>query len=287
MQADKPRRYVQIKVDFTSQKEAGGRLDFLQFSVSNPPVATQVLAEIAPAIVKAGDVTDFTYSILPQFNLEDLGFDTIEIETPVEVISIDQVRVSGQEVDFAVLRSDAQGFALKIPRMDPQQTNDRIEIDFVVEVFKFGTVFTGRVSDSEKPFEVRQALTPGDADPLVDSNTLSVGLVDVEKKVVNALKLASSVFTPNGDGINDKLEIEYELLNLFGAVPVALDLYDLSGRRVGAVYRGTAQSGRFALGWNGVLTSGETPAPGLYLLRLKVDSDRGQEALQRVIALVY
>jgi hypothetical protein len=197
------------------------------------------------------------------------------------------VRVSGQEVDFAVLRSDAQGFALKIPRMDPQQTNDRIEIDFVVEVFKFGTVFTGRVSDSEKPFEVRQALTPGDADPLVDSNTLSVGLVDVEKKVVNALKLASSVFTPNGDGINDKLEIEYELLNLFGAVPVALDLYDLSGRRVGAVYRGTAQSGRFALGWNGVLTSGETPAPGLYLLRLKVDSDRGQEALQRVIALVY
>jgi hypothetical protein len=114
-----------------------------------------------------------------------------------------------------------------------------------------------------------------------------VGLVDVEEKAVNALKLASSVFTPNGDGVNDKLEIEYGLLNLFGAVPVALDLYDLSGRRVGMVYRGTAASGRFALAWDGVLASGEVPVPGVYLLRLEVDSDRGQEALQRVISLAY
>ena len=51
--------------------------------------------------------------------------------------------------------------------------------------------------------------------------------------------------------------------------------------------RGAAQSSRIALAWNGELASGEVPAPGLYLLRLKVDSDRGQEALQRVISLAY
>ena len=287
MQADKPRQYVQLKADFTSQKTAGGRLDYLQFSVSDPPVATRVLAEIEPASAQAGDITQFTYAILPQFDREDLGFDTIEIETPVEAQSIDAVRVTGQDVSFEVLRSDATGFALRIPRMDPQQTNDRIEVDFSVEVFKFGTVFTGRVSNSEKPFEVRQALTPGDADPLVESNTLSVGLVDVEEKAVNALRLASSVFTPNGDGINDALEIEYELLNLFGAVPVGLDLYDVGGRKVGTVYQGTAASGRFALSWDGRLVDGSMPVPGIYLLRLEVDSDRGKEALQQVISLAY
>ena len=285
--ADRPRRYVQLKTDFTSQKEAGGRLDFLQFSVSNPPVATQALAELAPASARAGEVTSFTYAILPQLRDEDLGFDTIEIETPVEVASIGALRVDGQEVGFDVVRSDARGFELRIPRMDPQQTGELIEIDFAVEVFKFGTVFTGRISDSEKPFEVRQALTAGNADPLVDSNTLSVGLVNVEEKAVNALKLSSPVFTPNGDGINDVLEIEYELLNLFGAVPVALELYDLSGRRVGMVQRGTAASGRFALAWDGVLANGTVTAPGLYLLRLEVDSDQGKEARQRVIALAY
>ena len=285
--ADRPRRYVQLRADFISQKEAGGRLDFLQFSVSNPPVATQALAEIAPASARAGEVTPFTYAILPQLRDEDLGFDTIEIETPVKVASIDALWIDGQEVSFDVVRSDAHGFALRIPRMDPQQTGELIEIDFAVEVFKFGTVFTGRISDSEKPFEVRQALTPGDADPLADSNTLSVGWVNVEEKAVNALKLSSPVFTPNGDGINDALEIEYELLNLFGAVPIALELYDLSGRRIGVVHRGTAESGRFALAWDGVLANGAGTAPGLYLLRLKVDSDQGQEALQRVIALAY
>ena len=287
MQANKPRRYVQVKADFTSQKAAGGELQFLQFSVSDPPVATQVLAEIVPASVKAGDITQFTYAILPQFDRDDLGFDTVEIETPVQAQSIDAVRISGQDVGFEITHSDDSGFALKIPRMDPQQTNDRVEVDFSVEVFKFGTVFTGRVSDSEKPFEVRQAVTPGDADPLADSNTLSVGLVEVEDKAVNALKLASSVLTPNGDGINDALAIEYELLNLFGAVPVVLNLYDLSGRRVGSVYRGTAASGRFSLAWDGRLGDGSTPAPGMYLLQLEVDSDRGLETQRRVIALAY
>ena len=127
----------------------------------------------------------------------------------------------------------------------------------------------------------------GDADPLAESNTLSVGLTEVQTKAVNALNLASAVFTPNGDQVNDVLSIEYELLNLFGSVPVALDLYDLSGRRVGAVYRGTAASGRFALGWDGVLANGSVAAPGLYLLRLQVASDRGVETLQRVISLAY
>jgi hypothetical protein len=95
------------------------------------------------------------------------------------------------------------------------------------------------------------------------------------------------VFTPNGDGVNDELQIEYELLNLLGAVPVALDLYDLSGHRLGEVYRGTAQSGRFRVEWGGVLASGERVVPGCYLLRLKVTSDQGVEILQRVIALAY
>jgi len=238
-------------------------------------------------MTRAGDLTAFTYSILPRFDRNDLGFDTIEIETPVKAEVIDAVRISGQDVAFEIIRSDISGFVLRIPRMDPQQTDERVEVDFHAEVFKFGTVFTGRVFNSQKPLEVRQAVSPGDADPLVDSNTLSVGLIDVEEKAVNSLKIVSSVFTPNGDGINDELEIEYELLNLFGAVPVDFDLYDLSGRWVAKVYRGSAQSGRFTLTWDGSFANGQMPAPGIYLLRLQVESDRGREALQRAISLVY
>ncbi len=287
IQAERPRRFIQIHADFESQKEAGGRLEYLQFSVSDPPVATRVVAEITPDQVRAGEMTSFTYAVLPQFDEGDLGFDTIEIQTPVEVSSIDAVRISGADVDFAILNSDNEGFALRIPRIDPQRTEDLIEIVFKAEVFKFGTVFIGRVSNSEKPLEVRQTLTQGNADPLSESNGLSVGLINAKNKVINALRIVSPIFTPNGDEINDWMQIEYDLLNLYGSVPVTLDLSDLSGRRLGEVYQGTAASGRFRFDWDGRLTTGDRVAPGLYLLRLKVDSDRGQEILQRVVALAY
>ena len=287
LEASKPRQFVQFAVDFTSTEQAGGRLGYLQFEISDRPVASQALAEIVPVRVAAGELTAFTYKLLPRLIGSDLGFDGIEIETPARVASIDQVRLDGIAVDFTEVRVDESSFELRIPRMDLQRTDELLEVDFQAEVFKFGTVFTGRIFDSEKPFEVRQALTPGDADPLVESNTLSVGLVEVEEKAVNALRLASSVFTPNGDGINDALEIEYELLNLFGAVPVGLDLYDVGGHKIGTVYQGTAASGRFALSWDGRLVDGSMPVPGIYLLRLEVDSDRGQEALQQVISLAY
>ncbi|MCY3788986.1 MAG: hypothetical protein OXH63_09395 [Gemmatimonadetes bacterium] len=66
-----------------------------------------------------------------------------------------------------------------------------------------------------------------------------------------------------------------------------LDLYDLSGRWIGAVDRGTAASGRIALHWDGRLADGSVAAPGLYLLRLKVESDQRKEARQRVVVLAY
>ena len=60
-----------------------------------PATVSRALAEIAPAQTIAGEMTRFTYAILPQLAEEDLGFDIIEIETPVEVASIDEVRIDG------------------------------------------------------------------------------------------------------------------------------------------------------------------------------------------------
>ncbi len=76
------------------------------------------------------------------------------------------------------------------------------------------------------------------------------------------------------------------MLNL-DAVPVAIDLYDLSGRRIGEVYRGIASSGRFEVSWDGSDAQANLLPPGLYILRLEVDSDRGLESQQRVVSLVY
>ena len=50
MQGTQPRQFVQLRANFHSTVEAGGRLNFVQFAVSRPPMAALVLAEIAPRL---------------------------------------------------------------------------------------------------------------------------------------------------------------------------------------------------------------------------------------------
>jgi hypothetical protein len=73
---DGSRQFVQIRADFTSTANASTRLDYVQFAVSIPPVASQVLAEIVPVAVPPGQVTPFTYKLWPELVRGDLGFDT-------------------------------------------------------------------------------------------------------------------------------------------------------------------------------------------------------------------
>ncbi|MFT7693982.1 MAG: flagellar hook assembly protein FlgD, partial [Candidatus Latescibacterota bacterium] len=90
-----------------------------------------------------------------------------------------------------------------------------------------------------------------------------------------------------GDGINDVVQIDYDLLNLVGAVPVKAEVYDLSGRSLGVVLSDQMASGRFSAQWDGRDSSGKLLPPGLYLLRLSVEADKGEDARQAILSIVY
>ncbi len=287
MVGDGPQRYVQLRADFTSMQAASSQLDYVQFAVSIPPVASRALAEIVPISVSPGEVIAFTYKLRPNLANEDLGFDSIGIDTPSRARSVDQVRISGIPVAFTVAEHSERGFVVQIPRIDVQRTEELIEVDFQAEVFKFGTVFSGRVFDSEKPQEVAQSITAGDADELEDSNRLSVDLARFGERTIRSLALAPPVFSPNGDGINDVVRIDYDLLNLVGAVVVRAEVYDLSGRSLGLVLSDRLASGRFSAEWDGRDESGGLLPPGLYVLRLSVEADRGEDVRQALISIVY
>jgi hypothetical protein len=287
MVGDGPQRYVQIRADFASGQAASSQLDYVQFAVSIPPVASEALAEIVPVSVPPGQVTSFTYKIKPNLANEDLGFDSIGIDTPSRAGSVDAVRISGAPVAFEVMELEDEGFVIKIPRIDVQRTEELIEVDFQAEVFKFGTVFSGRVFDSERPLEVPQSITAGNADVLEDSDQLSVDLARFGERTIRSLALNPPVFSPNGDGINDVVQIDYDLLNLVGAVPVKAEVYDLSGRSLGVVLSDQMASGRFSAQWDGRDSSGKLLPPGLYLLRLSVEADKGEDARQAILSIVY
>ena len=282
-----PRQFVQVRADFTSSQRASGRLDWVELAVSIPPVAQQAIAEIMPSMVPPGAAAAFTYKVKASIANDDLGFDRLAIDTPARVQSVDGVRLSGQPVAFEVVQSDDTGFVLAVPLMDAQRTQEVLEVDFHASVFQFGTVFTGRVFNSQHPVEVPQALAWGDADGVPSSEQLRVDLTRLGTGPLGALSVVPGVFSPNGDGINDVVEIGCDVLNLSGLSSVECWVYDVSGRRVGLVDESWLGSGRYVGVWDGRDAGGALLPPGLYVVDLRVETDQGMTQRQAVVSLVY
>ena len=79
-------------------------------------------------------------------------------------------------------------------------------------------------------------------------------------QLIDALELASPVITPNGDGVNDALDMRFVVFKLDAAVPT-LALYDLAGRQVAAVESmPTAMGHRFT--WTGSRRVGDLSCAG-------------------------
>ena len=95
------------------------------------------------------------------------------------------------------------------------------------------------------------------------------------------------MLTPNGDGVNDEIAIEYDLLNLAAGVPVRVAVHDLTGRTLERLVDGVASSGRTVASWDGRSGDGSLLGPGVYLLRLEVDADSGLDTSERVISIAY
>jgi flagellar hook assembly protein FlgD len=72
-----------------------------------------------------------------------------------------------------------------------------------------------------------------------------------------------------------------------GSAEVAVVLYDLRGGRIGEVFRGPATSGQFQMEWDGRDQGGTLLDPGIYILRVEVDTDRGIQARERIVSLAY
>jgi len=282
-----PRQFVQVRADFASSQRASGRLDWVELAVSIPPVAQQAIAEIMPSVVPPGAAAAFTYKVKASIASDDLGFDRLAIDTPARVQSVDEVRLSDQPVDFDVVQSDGTGFVLAVPLVDAQRTQEVLEVDFHASVFQFGTVFTGRVFNSQHPAEVPQALAWGDADGVPSSEQLRVDLTGLGSGPLGALSVVPGVFSPNGDGINDVVEIGCDVLNLSGSSSVECWVYDVSGRRVGLVDESWLGSGRYVGVWDGRDEGGALLPPGLYVVDLRVETDRGMTQRQAVVSLVY
>ena len=109
----------------------------------------------------------------------------------------------------------------------------------------------------------------------------------LSKRLLADLEVSPQTATPNGDGINDEIVFSFDLLQITGEVPLSLEVYDLSGRLRRVIYEGQQQSSSLAFSWDGRDDSMELVPPGLYVYRLSIEAEKGEDQQVGTIGIVY
>lgn len=305
-----PRRYMQFEVVFSSSDlEAARVIKSLSFDLLTPPFADALVGEVFPREVAVSEEVSFTFALRATMGTDGLrGFDTIDINTPARVSSIDAVQIidgagavvaehqfdsldpTGEEFAIAEVADDR--FAVRFPVVTDDQT--QVHVRFQTNVLTYSTNFTAAARLTTEPgaAQVIDAgnvafLGEGDEDAFSGTTVLSPSVL-AEGQLLGQVQAMPNPFTPNGDGINDEAIILYNLLALSTPRPVEVALYDLNGRRVRVLFAGEEANGRYTdKVWDGRDDQGQAVPPGLYVARVFVSGDSGDAEQSRVVAVAY
>ena len=168
-----------------------------------------------------------------------------------------------------------------------------LKIKFRGRVLLYSTLFRGQAVLSSQTGSI-QRISAGNADFLGEGDLPTASGITVLSPDINkgdlfgSFAIAPSVFTPNGDDINDAATIGYDILAVTRPTAVEVHVFDLSGRLVKPLYSGTDLSGHYdGLSWDGRDADGKRVPPGLYLVSLAVDGDARRTRRVHTVGVAY
>ena len=290
--------HLQVDLSLESRDfDAWMRIDSLWIETA-PLLAAEVLAEVARrddpqpkrgfTEVALGQETEFVYQVRAEFDDDTTpGFNALRIHTGSHTAFRRlEMGTPLASVDPVAVTEDG-GLTIQLPQRVTSANNAPIRVTFATAVFEFASTFTGEIfaADSES---LPQPILAGDAGEAVSTNSLRVlGANDETPDFIQSLALSTPVLTPNGDGFHDQLQMRYSLFRLPGAVPVALEVYALDGRRIARLDKGLQDAGDQAITWDGRDETGQLLPPGLYLLSIALQTQFVQAKQLLAVGIAY
>lgn len=291
------REYLQFRFEITTGDPLTfGVLDSLAFEIS-PLLADSVIAEISLegqpdkelVEVPLGVDTVFVYDMRTVFGSGNPGFDGIELDVPAgaELLELEidgEPAVEGEEYELLSAAADDR-LSFAFSRRFEESTSFRFR--FRSAIFQTSAFFSGRVLDRDpRATALPQSIESGDARPDVASDQILVVASQERLKILGALRLSTPVITPNGDAVNDAVVIDFDVFGVVDA-QIEVEVYDLQGRSVVALRQGTGSAGQYRPTWDGRDGENRLVPPGIYIVRVEADVDKGTFAEFRAVSVAY
>ena len=291
-------RYLQLRLtlatetlwDFT-------RLDSLAIAYS-PLLAERVVGEIAAASdlqpvghiaeVPAGQKIELVCDLRAEFAAEQAGFDAVRLTLPSAGALLGlEMGDPLQPVSADSVITEPEGLAIYLP--EPIHDGGAQTLRLHLETVMYTASNTVQAEVFSRSGQILpQQVEGGDASDALGTDQLRmVAIGRALDEVLGAIEVQPTAFTPQGDGINDHVTIQYNLFRLLAPAEVELEIYALDGRSTWRQALGVQLNGRHRAMWNGRDEEDRLVAPGIYVVQVRAQTDQGQWAQERSFAVVY
>ena len=308
MTSPSPRRFLKIRATLLSaDPDLSPMLRSIRLHFSDP-VAQNLRGEVAPFRVdQLGVERSFSLYVQPHFERLDPGFDELLLTTPANM-ALSLVGVFGGRADEFTAGADGvpaleevevvptapDSLLVRFPIVGPDSTVEILRLDFTSALFATGAVLQAALRNSHAADGgTWQRVDPGDVLAHIPGNTTTVVSSFESQALLADVAVRPAVFSPNGDGINDRTFFLFKVVRVEDDSPVEAAVYQLDGQQVRVLgARRALSAGPYEIGWDGRDEHGNLVPPGLYCVRLHIHANTAgaqveNKTVLRIVAVAY
>ena len=277
-QSDSPRRFVQLEALLsTEDPQVASVLRSLSIEFEDALV-TEAKGQIWPRQVEPNEDTRFTYALWPTAAEDDSGFDRLRLIVPGGGLEADAVEVNlaGEAIspEEVALRGDSLFVTL-----GQRVGGDSLKVHFTARLWRNATVFSAELGHGDRP-----GLWQSVEAAFRRTNVVLLPALAGSDRLIGDLQVAPATVTPNGDGINDQVQIRFVVFKVETATP-QVRVFDLAGRMVAELAGASGDVASYT--WSGRNAQGALVPPGLYLCHIDLGATAGESVAVRPVAVIY
>ena len=276
-QSESPRRYVQLEMILSSDDPQLAPVVNAVAIEFTDALVQSAQGRISPLQARPNEDTRFTYILYPGTDGQDRGFDRLRLRIPGQTDGRVALRVGGAEVAPEIVEWRGDSLLVDLPQT---VIADSVEVEFTARLLDYAALFALDLESRARP-GLWQSVEPRSR----RAHIVLLPDLEMQRGLVADLRIAPSVFTPNGDELNNEVVVDFVVFKARAALP-RVEVFDLSGRLV-ARLRGEEVGGRWRFSWSGRAADGSRAQSGIYLCRIDAGAAGGDAVVMRTFALVY